>query len=162
MKISPNIIWTGEFLELTNLPLPISVNNFANKTTIGGKHYHTKERQWHDREWEVWRWQNYLPRAKNKMIPLFFGDKHESFKNRNAKKIIRLEFFWKKKWFTDKLKKRNLDFSNFIKASEDQVANMLDINDCYFGEIRTFPYHCKKEESFRIKIWKPVDFPGMI
>ena len=162
MKISKDVIWTEEFLQLSNLPLPISVNAFANKTTKKGKYFKTKERQRHDYDWEVWYYANGGGPMAKKMRETLFGEDHGKFLDRVSGKIIFVEYFWKKAWLTKKGQLRKQDFSNFIKAPEDQIAGLLKVNDCHFGNFRTHLFHSEEDECFKIKIWKPFPIPGMI
>ena len=136
----PRIECRGGSLILTGLPLPVSVNDYANRHRGRKGHYTPKRIELAD---EFFCWSLGVGAVgRSEAEQFLLGEDKESFYNRTAKTVFTLNLIWKRRMFTKDGKLRKVDNSNYIKAIEDELARWLRIDDCYFANPMVTPRDC--------------------
>ena len=121
------------------LPLPVSVNNYANRA------YPTKEKTEFLREFKEWQILIGADRKQEVLNYLFRGIDRVQFASRKTKSIIPIELMFIRQMFTKKDGRlRERDCSNYIKLLEDQFAKWILVNDCCFKRINILEIDSKR------------------
>ena len=142
------VVITEDKVILRGLPRPVSVNRYVGKRHAG------KEKSRHKKEFWYWVCDAGL-KKRNDVQKFLFGNNLENFQKKEELSSIKVSYYWGRNLITKKNTLRVIDASNHIKATEDSIAQWLNIDDCYFHESGISMFHCAGLESFHAIIHMP-------
>lgn len=122
---------TDNFVLFPSLPMPPSSNNQYVLARRGGKTFHVCSKELNAFKAEMEKY----PLA---YLPEFLRQKtyvRDWLKNGFALEVRAVFFFYKRRLFTKAGTPKKLDVSNRLKACHDQLAKILEIDDCTFFRV---------------------------
>lgn len=143
MKIDFN----GESVFLSQLPIPISSNQYV------GKRYPPKQKARYIKEFGDWQAQVGLD-ERRRVVRFIFGDNLTAFQKRKAIGVVKVDYLWVTNFKTKAGTMKLIDASNHMKLTEDCIAKFLTIDDCYFKEFSWHTIHSEIESSFSANIYR--------
>lgn len=141
------IEFNHESVFLKQLPIPVSSNQYV------GKRYPPKQKARYLKEFSHWQME-LGTNLRAKLNRFVFGDRIIEFKKRKVIAIVKIHYTWVMNFKTKTGTMKMIDASNHLKLTEDCIAKLLTIDDCYFKEFSWDSIHSEIESSFSANIYR--------
>ena len=165
-RVEVAVEFRNDGIMLNGLPHPVSINEYANRRypTDLKKRYDMNFRNWmlslETQKLDV-RTVNGVQKwsYRKAVCRKLFGNRYQDFKERRALAIVPIMHHWyRMNVIRDKnghRKIRREDPSNYMKLTEDKIAEFLGIDDCYFKHSHMMCKNVwgKQEERYSVELF---------